>query len=118
MAGFLGDDGLYAKESQEFHAGDKIRLDIGGGKKKEYEVLAVAGAVHNLTLDSSLGGYEAVVFSKEQFQAIFPDDTDPLVCAFDAEEGTFAEVKQRGRTDHIPVEQQHDHPIVGRKRVR
>ena len=53
-------------------------------------MLAVAGAVHNLTLDSSLGGYEAVVFSKEQFQAIFPDDTDPLVCAFDAEEGTFA----------------------------
>ena len=91
MAGFLGDDGLYAKESQEFHAGDKIRLDIGG-EEKEYEVLAVAGAVHDLTLDSSLGGYEAVVFSKEQFQAIFPDDTDPLVCAFDAEESTFAEV--------------------------
>lgn len=91
MAGFLGDDGLYAKESQEFHAGDKIRLDIGG-EEKEYEVLAVAGAVHNLTLDSSLGGYEAVVFSKEQFQVIFPDDTDPLVCAFDAEESTFAEV--------------------------
>ena len=84
-------DGLYAKESQEFHAGDKIRLDIGG-EEKEYEVLAVAGAVHDLTLDSSLGGYEAVVFSKEQFQAIFPDDTDPLVCAFDAEESTFAEV--------------------------
>lgn len=90
MAGFLGDDGLYAKESQEFHAGDKIRLDIGG-EEKEYEVLAVAGAVHNLTLDSSLGGYEAVVFSKEQFQAIFPDDTDPLVCAFDAEVNSEAE---------------------------
>lgn len=91
MAGFLGDNGEYKKDDQEFHAGDKVTVEIRG-QEKEYEVLAVAGVVHTLTMDSSAGGYESIVFSEEQFHTYFPEETDPLVCAFNAKKGTFDEV--------------------------
>ena len=88
MAGFLSDDGEYLEEAQEFHAGDKIRVEILGDEK-EYEVLAVAGVPSTLNMDGSEGGYEAVVLSEGQFHEFFPEETDPIICTFNAEEGMF-----------------------------
>ncbi len=88
MAGTLRDDGEYFTEAQDYHAGDRIKTIING-EEHEYEVLAVAGIPSGFSTSSSWGAYENVVFSEPQFHALFPEDTDPLVCAFNAEKGAF-----------------------------
>ena len=88
MAGFLSDKGEYFYESQEFHAGDVIELEIDG-KAKEYTVMAVAGLASSQCMCYSKGGYESVVFAKPVFSKLFPDMEDPIHCLFYAKEGQF-----------------------------
>ncbi len=88
MAGFLGDDGTYHKEESEFHAGDRIKVRTGG-QEREYQVLAVVGLPSELQMDSSEGGYESILLSEGQFHALFPEEKEPIVCAFNAREGEF-----------------------------
>lgn len=88
MAGFLGDDGTYHKEESEFHAGDRIKVRTGG-QEREYQVLAVVGLPSGLQMDSSEGGYESILLSEGQLHALFPEEKEPIVCAFNASEGEF-----------------------------
>ena len=56
ISGFLSDRGEYYYETQEFHAGDVIEVEIAG-EKKEYTVMAVVGASNALNMSYSAGGY-------------------------------------------------------------
>lgn len=89
MAGFLSDSGVYYEDTQEFHAGDKVQLDIAGESKK-YTVMAVVGVPTVLLTDYSSGGYESVVLPAEQYLKVYPQTEDnPIHCVFDAKEGQF-----------------------------
>lgn len=93
MAGILGDSGEYNSVMQEFHAGDSVTAVING-QEQEYEVLAVAGIPGTLQMDSSGGAYESMVLGLDQFRRLFPQDTDPLICAFNTREGSFDSVNE------------------------
>lgn len=103
ISGFLSDRGEYYYETQEFHAGDVIEVEIAG-EKKEYTVMAVVGASNALNMSYSAGGYEAIVFSEPVFLHMFPEMGNPIHCLFNAQEGKFDQVnalvesfaKQRG----------------------
>lgn len=86
--GFLSDRGEYNFDAQEFHAGDKIELDIQGNKK-EYTIMAVIGTMNSLNMSYSSGGYESITFAEPVFAQMFPDSQNPIHCLFDTEEGYF-----------------------------
>lgn len=94
MAGFLGDRGDYSYESQEFHAGDVIELEIDG-TAKEYTVLAIAGLANSQCMSYSKGGYESAVFAEPVFLERFPDMDTPIHCLFNAKEGAFDSLNER-----------------------
>lgn len=98
MAGFLGDQGEYFYESQEFHAGDVIELEIRG-TVQEYTVMAVVGAEASMIMSYSKGGYESVVFAEPVFLEKFSNMQNPIHCLFNAEEGKFDEIN--GETSAI-----------------
>ena len=58
-------------------------------QEREYQVLAVVGLPSGLQMDSSEGGYESILLSEGQFHALFPEEKEPIVCAFNAREGEF-----------------------------
>lgn len=94
MAGFLGDRGDYSYESQEFHAGDVIELEIDG-TAKEYIVLAIAGLANSQCMSYSKGGYESAVFAEPVFLERFPDMDTPIHCLFNAKEGAFDSLNEQ-----------------------
>ncbi len=96
MAGILSDRGEYMHQSQEFHAGDIIELEIKG-KAKEYTVMAVAGVSASQCMSYSKGGYESVVFAESVFMEIFPDMKHPIHCLFNAEDGKFDDLREQAQ---------------------
>ncbi len=94
MAGFLSDTGNYYYESQEFHAGDVIGLEIDG-TVKEYTVMAVAGAASSQCMSYSKGGYESAVFAEPVFSNLFPEMKNPIHCLFNAQEGAFDSLNEQ-----------------------
>lgn len=89
MAGYLSDGGEYYEDTQEFHPGDRVSINVAG-KVKTYTVMAVVGAPTQLLTDYSSGGYENVAMSAEQFLKLYPEALEnPIHCIFDAKEGQF-----------------------------
>lgn len=76
------------EEARQYHAGDRLKVDISG-TKKEYEVLAVAAMNNRVLMDSSKGSYDIIGFSEEQFLRTYAEETNPIACAFRAKEGKF-----------------------------
>ncbi len=94
MAGLLNDRGEYEYESQVFHAGDLIELEINK-TAKEYTVLAIAGLAQSQCMSYSKGGYESAVFAEPVFLEKFPAMNTPIHCLFDAKDGTFDSLNEQ-----------------------
>lgn len=90
--GSLDDYNEYSLGMQDFHPGDTVEAEIKG-EVKTYQVMAVMGMPHKLLADYSLGGYEALGFSENVFQEMLPEVEGPIHCVFDAEEGSFDQIK-------------------------
>lgn len=93
IGGWLSDRGRYYTERNEFHAGDKIEAVIDG-KTMEFEVMAVVGIPNSLCMDYSFGGYESICFSENVFLNLFPENSNPIHCIFNAEEEAFSKINE------------------------